>query len=235
MKIYRQIIRLFFLLLAFASCEGEAVEEPEVTPPVQANLPPGTPVLKTPVDKLACTYTSLSFEWERAEDPEGGIVYYRFQLSEDSNFENVVVDMVLPQPLVTRDLESGKNYFWRVKAKDEAENKSPFSEVRSFYTEPDLSYNHIPYPPETVYPADRAEISSGKIILEWQTEDPDGDILIYDLYFGTTNPPDLLLEGLESNIQEVDLQASTTYFWKVVAKDPNNAYAESPVWTFKRN
>jgi len=70
--------------------------------------------------------------------------------------------------------------------------------------------------------------------LSWKAEDPDGDELTYDIYFGENNPPPLVEENLkESKYAVSGLKQKTTYYWKVVAKDKYGIKAESPVWKFK--
>jgi hypothetical protein len=69
--------------------------------------------------------------------------------------------------------------------------------------------------------------------LAWDCFDPDNDPLLYDLYFGENNPPELLFENIPENmliISDVTLPG-TTYFWKIVAKD-GTFQTEGPVWSF---
>ena len=94
--------------------------------------------------------------------------------------------------------------------------------------------NHPPKVPEIVSPANGATNVSLSPTLSWKAEDPDGDELTYDIYFGESNPPPLVAEGLaESSYTALGLKPETTYYWKVVAKDKYGIKAEGPVWSFK--
>ena len=57
----------------------------------------------------------------------------------------------------------------------------------------------------------------------------------YDLYFGTSQPPPLLIGGLDRTTQTVtSLVPGTTYFWRVVAKgpcDPNGVTSDTVSFT----
>lgn len=67
-------------------------------------------------------------------------------------------------------------------------------------------------------PADDATEVSSTIDLGWV---PLGVASSYDLYFGTSSQPPLLIGGLDTTSQTVtSLIPATTYFWRVVARGP---------------
>ena len=72
--------------------------------------------------------------------------------------------------------------------------------------------------------------------LSWTCTDPDGDPLIYDVYFGTDPTPDigeLVSSGQSStNYDPGTLNEETTYYWKIVAKDDNNNTTDGNIWQF---
>lgn len=78
-------------------------------------------------------------------------------------------------------------------------------------------------------------VSLNNAWLGWDFIDEDGDFLTYDLYLSTVNPPDSIAdEALGDNKHKVTrLHPLTTYYWKVVAKDPWGSTSESGVMTFK--
>jgi hypothetical protein len=76
--------------------------------------------------------------------------------------------------------------------------------------------------------------------LTWTCSSPAGAVLKYDVYFGKndTTPDVLYAAGLSNPKCPVSaLTSDTTYYWKVVAKDPRVGYenniTEGPVWQFK--
>lgn len=85
--------------------------------------------------------------------------------------------------------------------------------------------------------ADGATGVSLKPTLSWsEAVDPDGDVVLYDLYLGTSNPPAVLLA---SNLTQTSftlstaLAADTVYYWQIVAKDGNDGERASGVNSFR--
>ena len=71
------------------------------------------------------------------------------------------------------------------------------------------------------------------VILTWDCEDPDGDPLTYDVYFGTESTPPLVSSNQTDNSYDPGtLNHGTTYYWKIIAWDDSGASNESPIWTF---
>jgi hypothetical protein len=88
-----------------------------------------------------------------------------------------------------------------------------------------------------VVPLAGSTISRG-VTLQWSSTDPEGGPLTYNIYLGTTNPPELVKSGHTSSTYSVgsgagsDLQQSATYYWKIVAFDQDALSTEGPVWSF---
>jgi hypothetical protein len=68
--------------------------------------------------------------------------------------------------------------------------------------------------------------------LSWICSDPDGDIISFDVYFGTTNPPPLVANNVTEGYDPGILDFDTTYFWKIVAWDEYGASSEGDLWWF---
>ena len=68
----------------------------------------------------------------------------------------------------------------------------------------------------------------------WWGGDPNPqDIVTYDVYFGTSNPPPKVVNNQSStNYDPGTLNFSTTYYWNIVAWDNNGASATGPIWQF---
>ncbi|PNR97229.1 hypothetical protein [Petrotoga sp. 9PWA.NaAc.5.4] len=94
-------------------------------------------------------------------------------------------------------------------------------------------FNNPPNKPSNPYPVNGASNIPVNVTLQWQASDPDGDTLKYDLYFGEQSNPPLFKSNLTSkSYGPLELENDKTYYWKVVAKDPNGKTATGPVWSF---
>ena len=69
--------------------------------------------------------------------------------------------------------------------------------------------------------------------LEWNCYDPDNDSITYDVYFGTnSNPPKVASSITTNSYNSINLQYSTTYYWRIVAWDEHGAKNESGIISF---
>ena len=228
----------FIISLILISCSGEDIQnstddDPKTQKPV--NKAPSSPKLILPENNLACTYSTMTFEWEQSTDPEGENVHYEFELSEKENFEDLIETVETSNTSVSLDLEKGTSYYWRVLSLDEDGNESDHDEIRSFFTEPSLTYNSIPQNPNSENPLNNTTVDKDLSLLEWISTDQDGDSLTFDVYFGIANPPPLIKENIKENSIKINLNEVTTYYWQIIAKDAQGAKAVGPVWKFNVN
>jgi hypothetical protein len=68
--------------------------------------------------------------------------------------------------------------------------------------------------------------------LTWEGADPEGDPLTFDVYFGTTATPGIVASDLADPTYTPAMEASTKYYWKVVAKDNHGASTSSVIHSF---
>ena len=93
--------------------------------------------------------------------------------------------------------------------------------------------NTPPAIPSNPTPEDKSSDVSMKPTLLWESSDPDGDALKFDIYFGTESNPPLVESDLSTSVYlPGSLEPNTTYYWKVVAKDGKGGETEGPVWSF---
>ena len=94
--------------------------------------------------------------------------------------------------------------------------------------------NQSPGAPELLSPEDGAMDQPQQISLSWSaSSDINCDVLTYDVYFGTSDPPPLAASGLvETAYTPLDLlQAHTTYYWSVSVSD-GISQSQSTTWQF---
>ena len=97
-----------------------------------------------------------------------------------------------------------------------------------------LSENHPPYEPSDPHPSDGATDVELDENLSWAGGDPDpGDTVLYDVYFGTTNPPPQVVSQQAETYYSPILTYDTTFYWKIVSWDSYNASTIGPIWSFK--
>ncbi len=93
--------------------------------------------------------------------------------------------------------------------------------------------NFPPAIPSEPSPEDGAVDQPTSLVLKWNCEDPDGDVLTYTLYFGISENPPLKADNISVSEYSIsDLDYSTKYYWKVVARDEKGEETEGPVWSF---
>ena len=93
--------------------------------------------------------------------------------------------------------------------------------------------NNPPNQPSNPNPGNGTVNQSINTTLSWSCSDPNNDPLTYDVYFGTSNNPPLASGNQTStSYNPGQLNNSTTYYWKIVAKDNQGGTTEGPVWSF---
>ena len=95
-------------------------------------------------------------------------------------------------------------------------------------------YNDPPYKPDLIAPIyDETDVSPNSAELQWECEDPDGDELVYDVYFGESYPPSTLIaEEVDFNSLIIsNLDENTRYYWRVDAMD-NEEIVSGSTWKF---
>ncbi len=110
----------------------------------------------------------------------------------------------------------------------------------SFWETQEKTYrkpNNPPNIPENPSPVDSATGVGLNSDLSWNCTDPDGHRITYDIYFGTTSPPPLVISGNTNTTFELGpLDPSTTYYWKIVARDSSPTgeikITTGPIWSF---
>jgi uncharacterized protein (TIGR02145 family) len=95
-------------------------------------------------------------------------------------------------------------------------------------------YNNAPSQPSNPSPANYAIDTDTSITLSWSCSDPNDDPLTYDIYFGVDNPPSnhIITNHGDTTYALNALNATATYYWKVVARDIRGDSTIGPIWRF---
>ncbi|MEZ0180923.1 hypothetical protein AB9T89_01665 [Flavobacterium oncorhynchi] len=231
----KNFIYLSIIGFLFAACGGGGGDDP-VTPPV-TNTAPTVPVLVSPTDGKLCLDNTVSLQWNQSTDTEKDPIVYQIQVAKDNGFTQIVNTLNNSTVSSSLSLEKNTAYYWRVQAADSKGLSSAYSATFKFYTAGTAVVNHLPFAPELVQPVINSALSTATAALKWKASDVDAnDILTYDVYFGTTNPPTAkVTENTSASSFDVTLEAAKEYFWKVVVKDNKGGETVGQVWKFKTN
>ncbi|WP_420401910.1 hypothetical protein [Flagellimonas sp.] len=228
-------VLLFVFLIGCSSDGGNGNAEEPDKKPVGTNEAPSIPLLIYPSDNLVCIENELEFEWNAAADSDGDPITYFVDVAYDGNFENMVNETSTSDLSSVMVLEKGETLFWRVRASDNNNNYSGYSDTWKFYTEAETEPNRLPTQPTLANPNIGTLVDESSIDLIWNTTDEDGDTLSYDLYFGTDENPPLFDEGLESDTYSISVEPGKVYYWRVVSKDGRGGVSIGPIWDFATN
>ena len=227
----KNLIYLTIIGLIFISCSNGGDDEPEI------DYNPSVPALVAPINNKACIDQYLILEWNKSTDVNNSEIIYELQIAQDDKFTVELETYETDSNSVEYYLDGETTYYWRVKATNAEGLSSNYSPTYKFYTVYSPEPNTLPYAPELVEPSKTTTVNTTNTVLQWTATDPDGsDILNYDVYFGTANPPtEKIAENQSENTLEVTVEPATKYYWKVVAKDDKGGETVGKVWDFTTN
>ncbi|UCF12670.1 MAG: DUF2341 domain-containing protein, partial [Thermoplasmatales archaeon] len=188
------------------------------------NYPPYVPSNPVPSDGAIGINVNADVSWTGG-DPDGNPVTYDVYFGTTSSPPKVVSN----QSATSYDpgtLASETTYYWRIVAWDD-QGFSSTGPVWSFTT------NYPPYIPNSPIPSDGANFIDLYSDVSWSGGDPDGDPVMYDVYFGTSaSPPKVVSNQSATSYDPGTLASETTYYWRIVAWDDQGYSSNGPIWTF---
>lgn len=203
-----------FLLLLFGCNKSTGPE----------NRAPYKPHDPDPLDGSVEQPVNDELRWSGG-DPDGDPVSYKVYFGTDPD-PSLAAGNVSGTQYDPGLLDTFTTYHWRIVARDTygievAGNTWKFT-----------TGNNPPFVPGNPDPPDSAVDQSILSTLRWTGGDPDGDTLVYYVYFGLAAPPPWVVTVDSAGFDPGVLAYDTTYYWKVVARDNHNNLVESPVWSF---
>ncbi len=191
------------------------------------NTAPNQPTNFTPSNEATGISRTVQLHWT-CSDPENDALSYDIYFG-TSNPPPKKVSNQTSTTYNPGDLDFNTEYFWKVVAWD---NYSAFTEgpIVDFTT----AANQAPNTPSVPHPSDEAYDMPISIDLSWTGGDSDPqDPVVYDIYFGTTNPPAKIVSNQSGATYDPGtLNYNTTYYWKIVAWDAQDVSAQGPIWSF---
>lgn len=206
-KILFKTTILAFMILAI-SCSKD--DEP-------INDPPGPFTVISLVTK-----DIVKLDWTKPVDPEKSIVTYTVLM----DGQTLATDLNT-RTYTVKDLEYSKKFTGKIVAYDNAGLTS--EATYSFETE--MRPNTAPTAPVLISPAIGVDQVNLNPKLIWKSSiDAEDDAIVYDVYLDkSTNPTTKIAESVSdiSYLIETVLDAESTYFWRVVARDAFDAETQS--------
>ncbi len=187
--------------------------------------PPAVPTLVLPADAAIGQATNVTLSWFTSP----GATSYRLQVSTSQSFGTTVYDdsTLTGTSQAMSGLLVATTYYWRVSAKS-SQGTSAYSAARSFTTS-----GGIPAAPILVSPLNGATAVSTNATLSWGASTGATSYRLQvstDQNFATTFYNDSTLTG---TLQLVSgLSATTTYYWRVNAKNSTGTSAYSTTFSF---
>lgn len=192
------------------------------------NLPPYTPNNPDPENGETDVDVGIDPSWSGG-DPNGDNVTYDVYFGKNCPPTNKIVSNQSGNSFNPGLLDYDTNYCWKIVAWDEY-SYSTSGPVWSFTTEENLPPN-TPTDPDPTDGADDVWIDE---ILRWTGGDPNsGDIVTYDIYFGTSSSPPLIAEDIIQDAYDPGTMAlNTMYYWQIIAEDSGGLITTGPIWSF---
>lgn len=190
------------------------------------NYPPLEPSYPSPPDNSINFDVDIALIWY-CEDPDGDSLTYDIYFGPDGFLplaDSGLTELQYRPGLLNR----GTEYNWKVVAHDGRGNSTsgPAWRFTTFA-------NHAPRTPDNPSPGDTSSNVPINTALSWQCNDPDGDTLTYDIYFGQDPIPPRVAVGIgDTSYSPGQMAFSTTYYWKVAARDNFGRETIGPLWAF---
>lgn len=192
------------------------------------NQPPYTPSNPFPANGTTGVSVTPTLSWTGG-DPDGDPVTYDVYFGTSSPPPKQVSNQsdltYAPGTLLFDTL-----YYWRIIAWD---NHSASTTGPLWHFTTGTQPNQPPYVPSAPSPVNDSMNISINVDVGWTGGDPDGDPVTYNVYFGTTSPPPLVMSNQSAlSYDPGTLSYNTLYYWRIVAWDNHGASTEGPLWHF---
>ena len=207
------VIFILSILLATLNCKKDKLNEA-----------PQKPILVSPSNNAVLETIPLKLDWNCIDNDSDSLIYELYFGT--NNPPGLLISDINKSYYSEFTVESQEAYYWKVIAQDEQGNKTE-SDVWAF-----TMGNFPPETPTNPNPADNS-VDQDPVTISWECTEPDGESLTYDIYFGTTNSPELIEEDYTENSYELsELYGSQKYYWRIIAKDSYGNEINGPLWNF---
>lgn len=200
--------------------------------------PPESSTLVYPVKNSECTTgnnlnaltSEVEFKWGAAVNTD------TYELRATNLNTSTTQTITTSSTSAKLPLAKGAPFSWVVVSKNESVLETASSESWRFYNS-GFNTSYAPFPAEIIAPEEGASIlrdDNNEIELSWSGSDVDNDIVSFEIYISTENPPEELAFTTNSaNATKVLVVESTIYFWRIITKDSEGNSSDSGVYDFR--
>jgi len=199
---------------------------------IAENLPPYMPSNPTPSNNSIDVDINADLYWNGGDpdDPDENITYDVY-FGTSSNPPKIVSN-ISDTNYDPGTMDFSTKYYWKIVSWDN-HGASTSGPIWCFTTgsEP----NDPPNTPSNPNPVDGATDVEINAILSWDCSDPNGDEIVYDIYFeAEDSTPDILVaDDYSDTIFDPGLlEFGTVYYWQIIAIDEHSASTTGPIWQF---
>jgi len=129
-------------------------------------------------------------------------------------------------------IERGTAYKWYVTSLSDIGDATAKSEEWKFYNAGVGTLNYAPFPADIVAPENGSTLTGSTVNLEWSGSDIDNDIVDFEIFFGSDNPPTESLGSVTENSITATISSGNTYYWMVKTNDETGNSSTSDVFHF---
>jgi hypothetical protein len=172
--------------------------------------------------------SQLTFKWNESENSDS------YELHVERLNSTKVFQEETNGTEMDVQLDRGTAYKWCVISRSNRTEKTAISNVRSFYNAGAGNISHVPFPAELLNPRNGESFTAATATIElgWNGSDLDNDIVNYEVFMDTANPPSTLIQTLNNKHLQVDVAAGNTYYWFVNSIDQTGNVSNSEVFHF---
>ena len=201
--------------------------------------PPGQVQLLFPERNSECTTgqtlgdntSRVTFNWQEAKD----VKTYELRVTNINTGTTQTISTAATS--ASLPIEKGTPFSWLVRTRNNQVEETVSSETWSFYNAGSNTY-FAPFPADIISPRMSERVFkdiNNEVVLSWSGSDLDDDIINFEVYFSTENPPlnSLGTLGDTVNEQKVTVTSNTVYYWSILTKDSQGNETTSGVYSFQ--
>ncbi|MGJ8735873.1 hypothetical protein [Zobellia laminariae] len=227
----KNLLKFTCCLFLLAACKGNKEDLIDQVLPAIPETELGAFNLVFPDNNLICTEgedqindeLAIEFLWSKSTSASS----YKLDITNQNTGKVISTTSNTESKSVT--LPKDTQFSWSVTAV--LEDQEEKSTAWSFYSEGIAEDNFAPFPAEISI----TDNTDGTVKIDWPSTDLDNDIVSYDIYWGTTATPELLLSQTKlTSVSNHPIEYGTTYYIVVITQDTQgNSSTSKTQFTFE--